>query len=101
MLRTPVDGLLQPLARLPSNFWALMKRSVNETFHHLSGKHLGRYVDEFNGRHNLRELDTEDQMAELVRATDWKRLKCDDLIVEPETRDSAIVGIADLLRSAS
>ena len=32
------------------------------TFHKLSPKHLDRYVQEFAGRHNLRESDTLDQM---------------------------------------
>ena len=38
------------------SFWALMKRGLNGTYHHVSVKHLGRYVGEFSGRHNDRPL---------------------------------------------
>ena len=50
------------------SFWALMKRGLLGTYHHVSVKHLGRYVDEFEGRHNNRPLDTIDQMESRVRA---------------------------------
>ena len=36
------------------SFWALMKRGLHGTYHHVSVKHLGRYVSEFSGRHNDR-----------------------------------------------
>lgn len=42
-------------------FWSTLKRAHKGTFHQLSRKHLHRYVDEFSGRHNMRELDTLDQ----------------------------------------
>ena len=29
------------------SFWALMKRGLHGTYHHVSTKHLGRYVTEF------------------------------------------------------
>ena len=40
------------------SFWATLKRAHKGTFHRLSPKHLHRYVDEFVGRHNMREMDT-------------------------------------------
>ena len=36
------------------SFWAMMKRGYHGTYHKMSRKHLGRYVDEFSGRHNIR-----------------------------------------------
>ena len=48
------------------SFWSMLKRAHMGTFHKLSPKHLQRYVNEFSGRHNVRELDTADQMSELV-----------------------------------
>ena len=32
------------------SFWALLKRGYHGTYHHMSEKHLGRYVTEFSGR---------------------------------------------------
>ena len=40
----------------------------------MSKKHLGRYVNEFVGRHNMRELNTLDQMAMMVARMKWKTL---------------------------
>lgn len=48
-------------------FWSLFKYSYHGTFHHLSEKHLDRYVRESTERNNIRDLDTIDQMATLGR----------------------------------
>lgn len=40
----------------------------------MSAKHLHRYVREFEGRHNAREMDTAEQMAALVAGAEGKRL---------------------------
>ena len=61
-------------------FWSLLKRAHKGTFHKISKKHLHRYVNEFVGRHNIRELDTLEQMAEILRGMDQKRLMYKDLI---------------------
>ncbi len=37
-------------------FWNLMKRSIKGTYTHVSGNHLGRYVDEHTYRYNTRML---------------------------------------------
>ena len=44
------------------SFWALMKRGFTGTYHKMSPKHLHRYVDEFQGRHNSRRFDTKMQI---------------------------------------
>ena len=62
------------------SFWSLLKRGYHGTFHHLSEKHLGRYVREFAGRHNIRDLDTVAQMTILARGMVGKRLRYKDLI---------------------
>ena len=46
----------------------------------MSEKRLQRFVYEFVARHNLRELDTIDQMEELARGMIGKRVKHSDLI---------------------
>ena len=46
----------------------------------MSPKHLHRYVNEFEGRHNHRPLDTEVQMAMMAKGMDGRRLLYNDLI---------------------
>lgn len=62
------------------SFWAMLKRGYHGTYHKMSRKHLGRYVDEFAGRHNLRPLDTKDQMRQIASDMDGKRLRYRDLV---------------------
>ena len=62
------------------SFWSMLKRAHKGTFHRLSPKHLQRYVNEFCGRHNVRELDTIDQMRLLAKGLEGKRLRFADLI---------------------
>ena len=62
------------------SFWAMLKRGYHGTYHKMSRKHLGRYVDEFAGRHNIRSLDTIDQMTAMVQGMDGKRLRYKDLV---------------------
>ena len=60
--------------------WALFKRGIDGTYHHISVKHLGRYSTEFEGRHNSRPLDTEEQMQLMAQGADGKRLRYLDLV---------------------
>jgi transposase-like protein len=60
--------------------WALFKRGIDGTYHHISVKHLGRYSTEFEGRHNSRPLDTEEQMQIMAQGADGKRLRYLDLV---------------------
>ncbi len=62
------------------SFWAVMKRAYKGTYHKMSPKHLQRYVDEFVGRHNIRDKDTLEQMEDLVARMVGKRLLYRDLI---------------------
>ena len=62
------------------SFWALLKRGYYGTYHKMSEKHLQRYVNEFAGRHNMRSLDTIDQMASVAKGMDGKRLRYRDLV---------------------
>ena len=64
------------------SFWATLKRAHKGTFHRLSVKHLQRYVNEFAGRHNIRDLDTIRQMEHVVAAMVGRRLMYRDLIAD-------------------
>ena len=39
-------------------FWSQMKRSIDGTHHHVSGKHLQKYADEYSFRYNRRKSET-------------------------------------------
>ena len=56
------------------SFWAMLKRAHDGTFHKMSPKHLNRYVQEFAGKHNIRESDTLDQMRSVVARLVGKNL---------------------------
>ena len=62
------------------SLWSLLKRAHTGTFHRLSPKHLDRYVQEFAGRHNMRELDTINQIKSVRRGMEGKRLTYQALI---------------------
>jgi len=62
------------------SFWAMLKRGYHGTYHQMSPKHLQRYVNEFAGRHNIRELNTIDQMRLVVAGMIGRRLRFRELI---------------------
>ena len=62
------------------SFWSMMKRGFTGIYHKMSPKHLHRYVDEFEGRHNSRPMDTLMQMERVVQGTADKRLRYQELI---------------------
>ena len=64
------------------SFWSMLKRGYHGTYHKISPKHLQRYVDEFSGRHGIRNQDTIDQMSAVVALMVGKRLMYRELIAE-------------------
>ena len=62
------------------SFWSMLKRAHKGTFHKMSPKHLQRYVNEFAGKHNIRDSDTLDQMRNTVARLVGRRLLYSDLI---------------------
>ena len=62
------------------SFWSMLKRGYHGTYHHMSPKHMSRYVNEFAGRHNDRNANTIDQMAGIAAGMIGKRLRYNDLI---------------------
>ena len=56
------------------SFWAMLKRGYQGTYHKISPKHLQRYVNEFAGRHGIRQHDTIDRpprTSHLINCVIW------------------------------
>ncbi len=67
---------------LHKQMWAVLKRGYHGTHHHMSGKHLHRYVNEFSYRlsNNANcERDTIDRMESLVKSSVGKKLSYREL----------------------
>ena len=62
------------------SFWSMLKRAHKGVYHKISPKHLQRYVDEFAGRHGVRERDTLDQMQSVVAGMVGKRITYKELV---------------------
>lgn len=54
--------------------FSLLKRGVMGTFHSISKKHLGNYLDEFAFRYNTRYVDDGQRVRRAIRRVDGKRL---------------------------
>ena len=66
--------------------WAVLKRGIHGTFHHVTPKHLPRYVDEFTFRLNEGNVanHTTKRLASFVDGCVGKRLTYKRLIAEPK-----------------
>ena len=62
------------------SFWSMFKRAHTGTFHKLSPKHLNRYVQEFAGKHNIRDSGTLEQMRSVVARLVGRNLLYRELI---------------------
>jgi hypothetical protein len=56
------------------SFFALLKRGIVGSFHHVSPEYLGRYCDEFAFRWDRRSIDDPSRTAEAIKAGEGKRL---------------------------
>ncbi len=71
------------------SFWSMLKRAHKGTFHKISPKHLDRYVQEFAGKHNIRESGTLVQMRHTVSRLVGRRLLLRDLVADNGLASSA------------
>jgi len=56
------------------SFFAILKRGVNGVYHHLSKKHLHRYLSEFDFRYNARHVTDGERSALALKGCAGKRL---------------------------
>ena len=64
------------------SFWSMLKRAHMGTFHKLSPKHLDRYVQEFAGKHNMRNSGTLTQMQRTAARLVGRSLLYRDLVAD-------------------
>jgi len=62
------------------SYFALLKRGVHGTFHHISKKHLSRYCNEFSFRWDNRKVNDGERTVEAVKGMQGKRLMLKELI---------------------
>jgi len=56
------------------SFFALLKRGVHGTFHHISKTHLHRYCDEFSFRWDERKVTDGERAVSAIKGAEGKRL---------------------------
>jgi transposase-like protein len=62
------------------SYFALLKRGVHGTFHHVSKKHLAKYCNEFSFRWNNRETNDGERTVKAVKGFEGKRLMLKELL---------------------
>lgn len=55
-------------------YFSLLKRGITGVFHHISQKHLHRYLQEFDFRYNMRKVEDTIMASMLIHNIEGKRL---------------------------
>jgi len=61
------------------NFWSLLKRGIDGIYHHVSDKHLARYINEYTFRYNNRKM-TDGSKFDVCLANGSRKLTYKNLI---------------------
>jgi hypothetical protein len=69
------DRRFQHHRTVAQGYFALPKRGIAGTFHHVSKQHLQRYLDEIDFRYNARKIEDGDRAILTAKGTTGKRLK--------------------------
>ena len=56
------------------NYFSILKRGINGVYHHVSQKHLRRYLGEFDFRYNTRHVTDFERAALAAKGIQGKRL---------------------------
>jgi transposase-like protein len=56
------------------SYFALLKRGITGSFHHVSKHHLPKYLDEFSYRWDRRKMSDGERTADAIKAVEGKRL---------------------------
>jgi len=59
-------------------YFSILKRGVNGVYHHVSKKHLHRYLGEFDFRYNARQVTDGERVHEALKGFEGKRLMYKD-----------------------
>jgi hypothetical protein len=70
------------------SYFALLKRGIVGSFHHVSSHHLGRYCDEFSFRWNYRQVGDSERTFEAIRGVEGRRLTYRAPIAETLIKDA-------------
>ncbi len=66
-------------------YFSQLKRSIDGTHHHVSERHLDRYLAEFDYRYSTRKLKDGERTEMAIRKTAGKRLRYDEPMQEENT----------------
>jgi hypothetical protein len=66
------------------SYFSQLKRSIDGTHHHVSRRHLPRYLAEFDHRYNARQITDGERIAQTIRQTAGKRLTYREPTRKPE-----------------
>ncbi len=78
------EGAICITTNTVEGFFSLLKRGIIGNYHHLSAKHLHRYLSEFDFRYNARKVSDGQRMCALIAKVGGKRLTYGELVMRPE-----------------